>query len=136
MIPSSLGPKSPAISPSVYSLAETSFMARRNATKQAGSVSPSVPSRSKMIPWSLMPRLGEGVWRSRCAGRRRNRAGEVGRGGDRGGGDLGEEREIQGVQRVAGLVIVGIPEEGRIRDHDGGEPDIPERSVFAQANDW
>ena len=47
--------------------------------------------------------------------------------------ELSHEREIKRVDRVAGEVVVRIPKEGGVRDHQCRQPCIPERGVVAQA---
>jgi hypothetical protein len=47
--------------------------------------------------------------------------------------ELGHEREIKSIDRVAGKVVVRISEEGGVRDHDRWQACIPKRGVIAQA---
>ena len=47
--------------------------------------------------------------------------------------ELGHEREIESIDRVAGKVVVRISEESCVRDHDRWQACIPKRGVIAQA---
>ena len=47
--------------------------------------------------------------------------------------ELCHEVEVERVDDVAGKVVVGIAEEGRIGDHERGPACVPERGVIAQA---
>ena len=40
--------------------------------------------------------------------------------------ELGHEREIESIDRVAGKVVVGIAEEGRVGDHERRPTGVPE----------
>jgi hypothetical protein len=46
---------------------------------------------------------------------------------------LSHEHEIKRFDRVTGKVVVRIPEEGRVRNHERRQPCIPEGSVITQA---
>lgn len=43
------------------------------------------------------------------------------------------EQEIEGIDRVAGEVVVWIPKKGRVRYHQGRKACVPERGVITQA---
>lgn len=47
--------------------------------------------------------------------------------------ELRHEREIESIDGVTRKMVVRIPEEGRIGDHDRRQACIPERGVIAQA---
>ncbi len=47
--------------------------------------------------------------------------------------ELGHEREIKSVDRVAGKVVVRISEEGGIGNHERWQTSVPEGGVIAQA---
>jgi hypothetical protein len=47
--------------------------------------------------------------------------------------ELRHKREIKRIDRVAGKVVIWIPKEGRIGDHQRPQPCIPERGVITQA---
>ena len=50
--------------------------------------------------------------------------------------ELSHECEIKSIDRIAGKMIVRIPEEGRVRNHERRQPCIPERGVITQAGFW
>jgi hypothetical protein len=47
--------------------------------------------------------------------------------------EFSHERKVKGIDRVAGKVIVRIPKEGGVRDHERRQSCIPEGGVVAQA---